>query len=162
MMEQGDLQIAAQIFASVCSRPRTCRRACRPRALPDCGGRSRNARATLALVPPAKASDPDVLSATAALDLAAQPGRYRRDRPPVAGGRAKPRRPPGPSRSRRRPQCRGPARGGARPPSRHVRRQRDWNDDAARKQLVRFFEAWGPKDELTVAGRKRLSSILFS
>ena len=43
-----------------------------------------------------------------------------------------------------------------------VRRQRDWNDHAARKQLVRFFEAWGPKDELTVAGRKRLSSILFS
>ena len=32
----------------------------------------------------------------------------------------------------------------------------------SRKQLVKFFEAWGPKDELTVAGRKRLSSILFS
>jgi putative thioredoxin len=43
-----------------------------------------------------------------------------------------------------------------------VRRQRDWNEDAARKQLVKFFEAWGPKDELTIAGRKRLSSILFS
>jgi putative thioredoxin len=43
-----------------------------------------------------------------------------------------------------------------------VRRQRTWNDDAARKQLVQFFEAWGPTDEMTVQGRKRLSSILFS
>jgi putative thioredoxin len=43
-----------------------------------------------------------------------------------------------------------------------VRRDRKWNDDGARKQLVQFFEAWGPTDEATVAGRKRLSSILFS
>ncbi len=40
--------------------------------------------------------------------------------------------------------------------------QRDWNDDAARKQLLVFFEAWGPTDELTVTGRRRLSSIMFS
>ena len=40
--------------------------------------------------------------------------------------------------------------------------QRDWNDEAARKQLVKFFEAWGPKDELTIQGRRKLSSILFS
>jgi putative thioredoxin len=43
-----------------------------------------------------------------------------------------------------------------------VRRDRKWNDDAARKQLVQFFDAWGPTDEATVAGRKRLSSILFA
>ena len=43
-----------------------------------------------------------------------------------------------------------------------VRRDRKWNDDGARKQLVQFFEAWGPTDEATVEGRKRLSSILFS
>ena len=43
-----------------------------------------------------------------------------------------------------------------------VRRDRKWNDDGARKQLVQFFEAWGPTDETTVAGRKRLSSILFA
>jgi putative thioredoxin len=43
-----------------------------------------------------------------------------------------------------------------------VRRKRDWNEEAARKQLVKFFEAWGPKDDLTVSGRKRLSSILFA
>jgi putative thioredoxin len=43
-----------------------------------------------------------------------------------------------------------------------VKRDRKWNDDAARKQLVQFFEAWGPTDEATVDGRKRLSSILFA
>ena len=43
-----------------------------------------------------------------------------------------------------------------------VRRAREWNDQAARKQLVQFFEALGPTDPLTVQGRRRLSSILFS
>ena len=43
-----------------------------------------------------------------------------------------------------------------------VRRDRKWNDDGARKQLVQFFEAWGPTDDATVEGRKRLSSILFA
>ena len=43
-----------------------------------------------------------------------------------------------------------------------VRRDRAWNEEAARKQLVQFFEAWGPTDEMTVAGRRKLSSVLFS
>jgi putative thioredoxin len=43
-----------------------------------------------------------------------------------------------------------------------VKRDRKWNEDGARKQLINFFEAWGPADEATVEGRKRLSTILFS
>ena len=43
-----------------------------------------------------------------------------------------------------------------------IKRDRKWNDDGARKQLVQFFEAWGGTDEATVEGRKRLSTILFS
>jgi len=43
-----------------------------------------------------------------------------------------------------------------------VKRDRKWNDDAARKQLVQFFDAWGPTDEATIDGRKQLSSILFA
>jgi len=43
-----------------------------------------------------------------------------------------------------------------------VRRDRGWNDDAARKQLVQFFDAWGPTDPVTIAGRRRLSSLLFA
>lgn len=43
-----------------------------------------------------------------------------------------------------------------------VARNRAWNDDAARKQLVELFDAYGATDELVVGARKRLSSILFS
>ena len=43
-----------------------------------------------------------------------------------------------------------------------VKKDRKWNEDGARKQLVQFFEAWGPADEATIDGRKRLSTILFS
>ncbi|MGE5476541.1 MAG: thioredoxin [Bacteroidales bacterium] len=42
------------------------------------------------------------------------------------------------------------------------RRDRAWNDDAARKQLVKLFEAFGPTHPLTVQGRRRLSALLFS
>ena len=43
-----------------------------------------------------------------------------------------------------------------------VKRDRKWNDDGARKQLVQFFDAWGPTDEAAIEGRKRLSSVLFA
>ncbi|MBB3808928.1 thioredoxin [Pseudochelatococcus contaminans] len=43
-----------------------------------------------------------------------------------------------------------------------VRRDRAWNDDGARKQLLQLFEAWGPTDPASILGRKRLSSILFA
>jgi putative thioredoxin len=43
-----------------------------------------------------------------------------------------------------------------------IRRDRTWNDDAARLQLLKFFEAWGSDDPATSAARRRLSSVLFS
>ncbi len=43
-----------------------------------------------------------------------------------------------------------------------IRRDRKWNDEAARLQLLKFFEAWGLTDEVTVSARRRLSSLLFS
>ena len=39
---------------------------------------------------------------------------------------------------------------------------RAWNEEAARKQLLKFFEAMGPTDPLTLAGRRKLSSLMFS
>lgn len=42
------------------------------------------------------------------------------------------------------------------------RRDRDWNDDAARQQLFKLFDAMGPKDPATAKGRRRLSSMIFS
>jgi putative thioredoxin len=42
------------------------------------------------------------------------------------------------------------------------RRDRGWNEEAARKQLVKFFEVMGPTDPLTVASRRKLSTLMFS
>lgn len=43
-----------------------------------------------------------------------------------------------------------------------VKADRTWHDDAARQQLLKFFDAWGMTDEATLAGRRKLSSLLFS
>jgi putative thioredoxin len=42
-----------------------------------------------------------------------------------------------------------------------IRRDRKWNDDAARLQLLKFFEAWGFDDPATIAARRKLSALLF-
>ena len=42
-----------------------------------------------------------------------------------------------------------------------IKRDRTWNDDGARVQLLQFFEAWGPMDEMTKSGRRKLSGLLF-
>ena len=42
-----------------------------------------------------------------------------------------------------------------------IRRDKAWNDEAARKQLLKFFEAWGFDDPATLAGRRKLSTLLF-
>jgi putative thioredoxin len=43
-----------------------------------------------------------------------------------------------------------------------VKADRTWKDDGARAQLLQFFEAWGMTDEVTLATRRKLSSLLFS
>ena len=43
-----------------------------------------------------------------------------------------------------------------------VKADRGWNEDAARQQLLKFFEAWGMTDEATLSSRRKLSSVLFS
>ncbi|HQT88187.1 MAG TPA: tetratricopeptide repeat protein [Acidiphilium sp.] len=43
-----------------------------------------------------------------------------------------------------------------------LRKQRGWNDDAARLQLLKLFESWGLEDPATIAARRKLSTLLFS
>jgi putative thioredoxin len=43
-----------------------------------------------------------------------------------------------------------------------IRRDRKWNEEAARLQLIKFFEAWGFEDPATQAARRKLSALLFS
>jgi len=39
---------------------------------------------------------------------------------------------------------------------------RTWNNEAARKQLIQFFETMNPTDETTISGRRKMSAVLFS
>jgi putative thioredoxin len=121
-----------------------------------------NAKATLALVPPAKASDPEVLSVKASLDLALNPV----DLSEIGALSRAVEKDPEDHQSRYDLAVSLAGAGRREEALDHlltiVRKKRDWNDEAARKQLVKFFEAWGPKDELTLQGRRKLSSLLFS
>ncbi|MEZ8006623.1 MAG: co-chaperone YbbN [Amylibacter sp.] len=42
------------------------------------------------------------------------------------------------------------------------RKDREWNEDAARKQLFKFFDSLGGEDPITLTGRRQLASMLFA
>jgi putative thioredoxin len=120
------------------------------------------AKQTLAMVPEAKRNEASVAAVRAALELAEQ----ARSVGPLADLEQKVAANPLDHQARFDLALALNAKGRRQDAVDHlieiVRRDRKWNDDGARKQLVQFFEAWGPTDEATVDGRKRLSSILFA
>ena len=120
------------------------------------------ARTTLALVPKDKENDPAVSAARAALELAEQ----AKSVGDVAPLEAKLAVNPLDHQAGFDLALALNARGDRRAALDHlieiVKRDRKWNDDGARKQLVQFFEAWGVNDEATIEGRRRLSSLLFA
>jgi putative thioredoxin len=125
-------------------------------------GATEQARQTLALVPESKMNDPAVAAARAALELAEQ----AKSVGPIAELEQKVIANPLDHQARFDLAIALSSKNRRQEAVDHlieiVRRDRTWNDDGARKQLVQFFEAWGPTDDATVAGRKRLSSILFA
>jgi putative thioredoxin len=120
------------------------------------------ARQTLALVPDSKANDASVVAARAALDLAEQ----AKSLGPVAELEQKVAANPLDHQARfdlaLALNGKGQRLDALEQLISIVKRDRKWNDDGARKQLVQLFEAWGPADEATIEGRRRLSSILFA
>jgi putative thioredoxin len=120
------------------------------------------AKQTLALVPEAKRNDAAVAAARAALDLVEQAQSVG----PIAELEQKVAANPLDHQARFDLAVALNGKGQRQEAVDHllniVKRDRKWNDDGARKQLVQFFEAWGPTDEATVNGRKRLSSVLFA
>jgi putative thioredoxin len=125
-------------------------------------GAHEQAKQTLALVPEAKRNEAAVAAARAALDVAEQ----AKSIGPLAELEEKVLADPLNHQARFDLAIALNAKGTREDAVKHlieiVKRDRKWNDDGARKQLVQFFEAWGPTDPATVEGRKRLSSILFS
>ncbi|WP_099825828.1 thioredoxin [Oceaniglobus indicus] len=55
----------------------------------------------------------------------------------------------------------GDAEGAVRELLELFRRDRDWNDGAAKTQLFTIFDALPPKDPLALSGRRKLSSMIF-
>ncbi len=125
-------------------------------------GAIEQAKQTLALIPDAKRTEAPVLAAKAALDLAEQ----AKSVGPIGDLEQKVAANPADHQARFDLALALNGKGRRAEALEHlisiVRRDRKWNDDGARKQLVQFFDAWGPADEATIEGRKRLSSILFA
>jgi putative thioredoxin len=125
-------------------------------------GALEQAKQTLALVPEAKRNEAPVAAARAALEIAEQ----AKTLGPYAELEQKVRTNPLDHQARFDLAVALNAKGKRAEAVNHlieiVKRDRKWNEDGARKQLVQLFEAWGPTDEATLDGRKQLSSILFS
>lgn len=162
-LADGDPAGAAELYANLLAKD--------PTNVPALSGLARcyiqtgaieQARQTLAMVPEAKVRDASVAAARAALELAEQ----AKSVGPIADLERKVLSNPTDPQARFDLAVALNSKGRRQEAVEHlleiVRRNRQWNDDGARKQLVQFFEAWGPTDEATVEGRRRLSSILFA
>ncbi|ABD05007.1 thioredoxin [Rhodopseudomonas palustris HaA2] len=163
VMAEGDLQTAGAIYAEVLRADAANVEAIV--GLARCymvSGAVDEAKATLAQVPEARREDAAVKAVQAMIDLAAQAEQVG----PIAELEQKVAADPLDHQARFDLATALNAAGRRDEATTHlleiVRRDRKWNEDGARKQLVQLFEAWGPTDDATIEGRKRLSTILFS
>jgi len=162
-LAEGDAAAAAQLYAQLLQQDAQNVHALA--GLARCyveTGALEQAKQTLDLVPEAKRSEAPVAAARAALEVAEQ----AKSLGPLAELEEKVRANPLDHQARFDLAIALNAKGKREDAAQHlleiVKRDRKWNDDGARKQLVQFFEAWGGADEATIEGRKRLSTILFS
>jgi putative thioredoxin len=162
-LEAGDVNAAAQAFGEILQGDAENAQAAA--GLAKCyikTGDLERAEQTLALVPPAKAESAPVASARAALELAKKAG----EAGDVDSLRAKVSADPSDPQARfdlaLALNAKGDRQGALNELLTIVAKNRAWNDDAARKQLVQFFDAWGPSDPATAWGRQKLSSLLFA
>jgi len=161
--DEGDINTAGQAFAQALQHDRE-----NPAAIAGLAkcqiqtGDLENAEATLALTPPAKETHADIISAKASLELAQNPIGDA----DIEKLTAKVEKSPKNHEAHLELAIALNAQGDRETALDHllmiIEQDRDWNDQAARAQLLKFFDAWGPTDEITVSGRRRLSSILFS
>lgn len=162
-LEAGDLQAAAETYAAILQQDP--QNVAALAGLAKCylqSGDVDRAEQTIALVPPDKRESGPVASVKAALDLARsaeKAGDVEQLQAKVAANAA--------DHQARIDLAMAFAARGAKSEAvdqllESIRRDRKWNEEAARKQLVQLFEAWGFKDPAAIDGRRRLSSILFS
>ena len=162
-LEAGDLQGAAEVYAAILQEDRQNVGAIT--GLARCylkSGDVARAEQTIGLVPPDKQAAAPVASVKAAIELAKHagtPGDLAALEATLAAN-------PADHQARIDLPLALAARGDKSAAVDHLleafRRDRNWNEQAARKQLLQLFDAWGPKEPATLDGRRRLSSLLFS
>ena len=162
-LEAGDLQGAAEIYAAALQEDQQ-----NPDALAGLArcylksGDNDRAEQTIALVPPNALQTESVQSVLAALALSRKAG----DTAPTTELKANVEANPKDPQARYDLAVALAANGDKSAALDHllqiVQTERDWNDEAARKQLVELFNAWGFKDPASIEGRKRLAAILFA
>ncbi|MDX2204091.1 MAG: thioredoxin [Hyphomicrobiaceae bacterium] len=161
--EAGDLQTAAETYAAVLQHEP--QNVAALAGLAKCylkSGDIARAEQTIALVPPDKKDNAAVASVRAALELARNA--------PKAGDLAqlKAKVDANPADHQARiDYATALAAAGAKSEAvdeliASIKRDRKWNEEAARKKLVQLFDAWGFKDAAAIEGRRKLSSVLFS
>jgi len=163
LLDAGDVQSAAEIFAAVIKEDRENIEALA--GLAKCylkTGDLVRAEQTISLAPPDKQSNQAIASVKAAIELAKHgtaPGKTAELKAAIEANPA--------DHQARIDLAIAYAAAGDNAAAvdellESFRRDKAWNEQAARKQLLQFFEAWGPKDPATLDGRRRLSSLLFS
>ena len=162
LMEAGNAQDAAIIYAQIVSvdRANVAAMAGLARAQAILGELEK-AKEWLAKLPADKANEPDAVAARTAIELAEQAAKAGDTKDLQAKVDADPKD----AQARFDLATTLYAGGAADKAIDHlieiVRQNKAWNEEAARKQLVKIFEALGPMHELSVAGRRKLSSVLF-
>ena len=163
LLETGAAADAAEIFAAVLGEDPANARALGGMARAElAAGNLDRAKQMLDMAPPEVANDPAITAARALIDLTEQ----TQDTGEAAGLRARLDADPNDHQARfdlALALLAAKEREAAIEELLELfRRDREWNEGAARQQLFKMFDSFGPKDPLTLKGRRRLSSMIFS
>lgn len=162
-LDLGDIGGAAQSFAAALQLdPANTKAIAGMARLYLKSGDAEQARAILDMAPPEKKDDAEIAGVRAALELAASASEAGDARELAQKVAANPNDLEARFRFAEALSARGDLEGASEQLLAIVAKQRDWNEDAARKQLLKIFEAAGPASELAKQGRRKLSAILFS
>lgn len=162
-LKLGDTGGAAQAFTAVLQLDQTNVKAIAGMArLAISTGDLADAEEILSLAPPEKANDPDIAGVRAALELAAKAGDAGDNDELGAKVAANPNDHQARFEYAEALSARGDLEGASEQLLTIIEKNRDWNEGAARAQLLKIFEAAGPMSDVTKNGRRKLSAILFS
>ncbi|HYD73423.1 MAG TPA: co-chaperone YbbN [Candidatus Binatia bacterium] len=162
-LKLGDIGGAAQAYTSVLQLDQANTKALAGMArIALNAGDPEQAREILGMAPPEKANDPDIAGVRTALDFAANAGGARDNGELGAKVAANPNDFQARYDLAEALSARGDFEGASEQLLAIIERNRDWNEGAARAQLLKIFEAAGPASEVAKQGRRKLSAILFS